>query len=130
MESAVVTLQDLGPMKEMERRQAEFLGMVSQELLAPLTSIKGSAVAVLEDLTRLDLANARQFFSLIEWQADRMRGLIWDLLEVARINAGTLRLTPEPTDLASLVGQAQASFLEGGGGKSGRGGPVPGPAPG
>ena len=114
MESAVVTMQDLAPMKEMERRQADFLGLVSQELLAPLTSIKGSAVAVLEDLTRLDLASARQFFSLIEWQADRMRGLIWDLLEVARINSGTLLLTPEPTDMASLVGQAQASFLEGG----------------
>ena len=114
MESAVVTLQDLAPVKELEQRQTEFLGMVSQELLAPLTSIKGSAVAVLEDLSRLDLANARQFFSLIEWQADRMRGLIWDLLDVARINAGTLLLTPEPTDMASLLSQAQVSFLEGG----------------
>ena len=114
MESMMVTLQDLAPVRELERRQAEFLGLVSQELLAPLTSIKGSAVAVLEDLSRLDLADARQFFSLIEWQADRMRGLIWDLLEVARINAGTLLLTPEPTDVTSLVGQARASFLEGG----------------
>ena len=114
--SVVVTVQDLAPMKELGRQRAEFLSMVSQELLAPLTSIKGSAAAVLEDLTRLDIAKARQFFSLIEGQADRMRGLIWDLLEVARIEAGTLFLTPEPTDLAFLVGQAQASFLEGGAG--------------
>ena len=114
LESMMVTLQDLGQVKDLERRQAEFLGMVSQELLAPLTSIKGSAVAVLEDLSRLDLADTRQFFSLIEWQADRMRGLIWDLLEVARINSGTLPLTPEPTELPSLVRQALASFLEGG----------------
>ena len=112
--SVVVTLQDLGPMKELGRQRAEFLGLVGQELLAPLTSIKGSASAVLEDLARLDAAKVRQFFSIIEWQADRMRGLIWDLLEVARIEAGTLFLTPEPTDLASLVGQARASFLEGG----------------
>ena len=111
--SVVVMLQDLAPMKELGRQRAEFLSMVSQELLAPLTSIKGSAAAVLEDLTRLDVAKARQFFSIIEWQADRMRGLIWDLLEVAHIEAGTLFLTPEPTDLAFLVGQAQASFLEG-----------------
>ena len=117
MESMMVTLQDLGPVKDLERRQAEFLALVSQELLAPLTSIKGSAVSVLEDLARLDLADVRQFFSLIEWQADRMRGLIWDLLEVARINTGTLLLTPEPTDLAALVWQAQASFLEGGTGR-------------
>ena len=114
--SVVVTLQDLAPMRELGRQRAEFLSMVSQELLAPLTSIKGSAAAVLEDLTRLDIAKARQFFSIIEWQADRMHGMIWDLLEVARIEVGTLLLTPEPTDLAFLVGQAQASFRESGAG--------------
>ena len=112
--SLVVTLQDLAPMKELGRQRAEFLDMVSQELLTPLTSIKGSAATVLEDLARLDLTKARQFFSIIEWQSDRIRGLIWDLLEVARIDAGTLLLTPEPTDLAFLVGRARESFLEGG----------------
>ena len=110
----VVTMQDLAPVKELGRQRAEFLGLVSQELLAPLTSIKGSAAAVLEDLSRLDLAATRQLFSIIEWQADRMRGLIRDLTEVARIEAGTLFLTPEPTDLALLVDEARSSFLEGG----------------
>ena len=110
--SMVVTLQGLEPMRELGRQRAEFLGLVSQELLAPLSSIKGSAAAVLEDLPRLDQARARQFFSIIEGQADLMRGLIWDLLEVARIEAGTLALAPEPTDLAMLVGQARAALLE------------------
>ena len=114
MTSMVVTFQDLAPMKELWRQRAGFLDMVSQELLAPLTSIKGSAAAVLEDPSRLDPGEARQFFGIIRWQADRMRGLIRDLLEVARIEAGTLFLSPEPTDPAFLVGQAQASFLEGG----------------
>ena len=111
--SVVVTLQDLPPLRELGRQRAEFLGMVSQELLAPLTSIRGSAAAVLKDLARLDLDKTRQFFGLIEWQAERMQGLLWDLLELARIEAGTLLLTPEPTDLAFLVGQAQASLPEG-----------------
>ena len=113
VESLVVTVQDLAPFKELGRQRAEFLGMLSQELLTPLTSIKGSAAAVLEDLSRLDLAKVGQFFRIVEGQADRMRSLIWDLLEVARIEAGTLLLTPEPTDLAALVDQARASFLEG-----------------
>ena len=112
--SVVVTLQDLAPVRDLGRQRAEFLSMVSQELLAPLTSIKGSAAAMLEDLTRLDVARTRQFFSIIERQADRMRSLIWDLLEVARIEAGTLVLNPEPTVLSSLVEQARASFVEGG----------------
>ena len=45
--SVVVTLQDLAPLRELERMRAEFLGMVSHELRAPLTSIKGSAATVL-----------------------------------------------------------------------------------
>ena len=35
VESVVVTLQDLAPLKEMERLRAEFLGLVSHELRAP-----------------------------------------------------------------------------------------------
>ena len=110
--SLVVTVQDLGPMKELGRQRAEFLGLVSQELLAPLSSIKGSAAAVLQDLPRLDQIRARQFLSIIEGQADRMRSLIWDLLEVAQIDAGTLTLTPEARDISLLVNQARAAFLE------------------
>ena len=45
--SVVVTLQDLAPIQELERMRAEFLGMVSHELRAPLTSIKGSAATAL-----------------------------------------------------------------------------------
>ena len=39
VESVVVTMQDLAPLQELERQRAEFLGMVSHELRAPLTSI-------------------------------------------------------------------------------------------
>ena len=59
---------------------------------------------MVEDLTRLDIAKVRQFFGIIEWQADRMRGLIWDLLEVARIEAGTLSLAPVPIRRPKLGG--------------------------
>ena len=43
VESMVVTLQDMAAVEELERMRAEFLAMVSHELRAPLTSIKGSA---------------------------------------------------------------------------------------
>ena len=41
VESVIVTLQDMTPLEELERLRAEFLGMVSHELRAPLASIKG-----------------------------------------------------------------------------------------
>ena len=43
IETVVVTLQDLTPLEEIERQRAEFLGTVSHELRAPLTSMLPSA---------------------------------------------------------------------------------------
>ena len=92
----VVTMQDMTPLEEMERLRAEFLGMVSHELRTPLTSIKGSAATLtgggLRPGPRRD---ARSSFSIIGEQADHMRDLIGDLLDVARIETGELSVAPE-----------------------------------
>ncbi len=56
VESVVVTLQDMTPVQELERLRADFLAMVSHELRAPLTSIKGAAATVLGDTSVLSTA--------------------------------------------------------------------------
>ena len=91
--TVVVTMQDLEPLKELERLRAEFLGLVSHELRAPLTSIKGSAATVLGTSRVLDPAEVRQFFRIIDEQANHMDGLIGDLLDAGRIDAGMLSVS-------------------------------------
>ena len=113
--SVVVTLQDLAPLRELERMRAEFLGMVSHELRAPLTSIKGSAATVLRASRIFGPAEVAQFFRIIDEQADRMDNLIGDLLDAGRIETGTLSVAPEPSDVAALVDQARGTFVSGGG---------------
>ena len=115
IESVVVTLQDLAPLEEQERLRAEFLGMVSHELRAPLSAIKGSAASAQRASRELDPAEVRQFFHIIEEQADRMDDLIRDLLDAGRIDSGTLSVDPEPLEVAALVDQARTTFLSGGG---------------
>ena len=113
--SVVVTMQDLAPLEELERQRADFLSMVSHELRAPLTSIKGSAATVLEASPVPSRAEMLQFFRLINGQANHMRGLIANLLDAGSIEAGTLTVAPEPSNVASLVDQARTTFLSGGG---------------
>ena len=113
--SVVVTLQDLEPLRELERMRADFLGMVSHELRAPLTSIMGSTGMLLEQAERLDPAERREFYRIIDEQARHMRGLIGDLLDAGRIRAGTLSVTPEPTEVPALVEEARTTFLSGAG---------------
>ena len=118
VETAIITLQDLTPLEEMERLRAEFLSLVSHELRGPLTSIKGSAVNLRESLHSLDPAELLQFVRIIEAQADRMRDLIGSLLDVARIESGALSVTPEPVRVAALVDEARSAFLAGDPGRS------------
>ena len=113
--SVVVTVQDMTPLEEMERLRAEFLGMVSHELRTPLTSIKGSAATLTEAASDLDPAEMLQFFRIIGEQADYMRDLIGDLLDVARIETGELSVAPAPAEVATLVDEARSRFQSGGG---------------
>ena len=115
VESFVVTMQDMTPLEELERQRAEFLGVVSHELRAPLTSIKGSATTLRESHASLDPAEMDLFFQIIEQQANHMSGLITDLLDLARINTGALSVAPKATEAAVLVDQARNTFLSGGG---------------
>ena len=115
VETYLATLQDLTPLEELMKLRSEFLGIVSHELRGPLSSIKGSTTTLLNDYADLDPAEVRQFLRLIDQQSDRMRELISDLLDVARIETGTLKVTPEPEDVVRLVDRARDAFMKGGG---------------
>ena len=115
IESVLVTMQDMTPLEELERLRAEFMGLVSHELRAPLTAIKGSAASALAASPIPDPAETEQYFRIIDEQADHMRALISDLLDVTRIETGTLSVAPRAEDLGAIVDQARNTFLSGGG---------------
>ena len=112
--SVIATIQDITPLEDIKRQRIEFLGNVSHELRTPLTAIKGSVATILGSPYPIDPAETRQFLRVIDEQADQMRNLINDLVDMTQIEAGTLSVTPQPTEVESLLDQArEAHNLEG-----------------
>ena len=117
--SVIATLQDITPLEEMKRQRMDFLSNLSHELRAPLTSIKGSAATMLSSPYPLHNAETRQLLRLIDEQSDHMRRLISDLVDVTHIEAGTLSVDPEPTDVETLLHDVTVANAFGGAKDSG-----------
>ena len=115
VESYVVTLQDLTELEELGRLRAEFLGLVSQQLRTPLAAVRGAVATLQESGAELEAFETRQFHGIIREQTERMRRLIGDLLDVARIETGTLTVSPSPLSVPELLESARQRFLSRGG---------------
>ncbi len=92
------------------RSQRDFVANVSHELKTPLTSIQGFAQALL-DGTAEDPQTRRQAAQIILDEASRMHRLVVDLLDLARLDAGTLPLRKEAIHLPDLLKAVQEKFL-------------------
>ena len=105
--SVVATIQDITRLEEMKRQRAEFMNSVSHDLRTPLTSIKGSASTLLNSAYPVNPIEHRQFLRVIDEQADRMRDLINDLIDITHIEAGTLSVSPDPVEVTELLDQVR-----------------------
>jgi signal transduction histidine kinase len=81
----------------------ELFSILSHELRAPLTTIKGSSRTLLRHGAALDPATARQLLLDIDQEAERLHRLIDNLLELARAGVGPAALRTEPTAVDVLI---------------------------
>jgi PAS domain S-box-containing protein len=87
------------------RARDQFLSIAAHELRTPTAGIKGQAQLVLRMLRRgiADPERLERSMQGIELSANRLATLIDDLLDVARLQSGQLRLRPAALDLSALV---------------------------
>ncbi len=106
---AVVVMQDITQVEQVERTQWEFVANVSHELRTPLTSISGYVETLLED-ERTGLfftPQVREFLEAIYKSAKRMGRLTDDLLAMARVDSGEQKLRPQPVEVSILIREAE-----------------------
>jgi two-component system phosphate regulon sensor histidine kinase PhoR len=106
---AVVVMQDITHVEQVERTQREFVANVSHELRTPLTSISGYAETLLEgERTGLFFTpEVREFLEAIHKSAKRMGRLTDDLLAMARVDSGEQKLRPGPVEVSILFREAE-----------------------
>jgi two-component system, OmpR family, sensor histidine kinase KdpD len=97
--------------RETERLQTALLNSISHDLRTPLASITG-ALTTLADHPPADEAVRRELLQNAREQAERLNHLVGSLLDMNRLEAGTLRLHLEPGDVEDLIGAAIAQLGE------------------
>jgi PAS domain S-box-containing protein len=105
----IFAFRDVSRERVVEQMRSEFVSAVSHELRTPLTSIYGFA----ETLKRPDVdftgAERETFLRYIASESERLIRIVDDLLDVARLEAGTLAVALEPTAVDGVVREAVAA---------------------
>jgi signal transduction histidine kinase len=91
-------------LREANRHMREFLGLLGHELRSPLAAIR-NALHLLEHLGD-DAVTREQVRSMMERQTQSIGRLVEDVLEVSRIEHGTIQLRKQSLDLAQTVARA------------------------
>lgn len=108
----------MGRVQSSQKSQREFVANVSHELKTPLTSIQGFAQAMLDGTADTPAAR-QQAAEVIFAESGRMHRMVLDLLDLARLEAGTADLKMSPLDVRAVLDalvekftpQAQKAFV-------------------
>ena len=92
---------------ELSHVKTEFLATTSHELRTPLNSILGFTRLILDGLCD-NRDEERELLRDVYSSAEHLLSIVNDLLDVARIEAGKLRITPDVVDLKAVIQEAKA----------------------
>ncbi len=96
--------------KESTRLKSEFLATMSHELRTPLNAIRGFTGIMLEGMGGEVDDEARHMLSRVDANSERLLGLINDVLDIAKIEAGRMELLSEPFNPYELTRQWQSQM--------------------
>lgn len=101
----VTLLHNVTLERQASRMKSEFVAHVAHELRTPLSSIRGY-VELLVDGEVNDEATRKETYGVIQTATQRLGRMIDNMLNISRIESGTVRINKEPVSLAMVVKEA------------------------
>jgi signal transduction histidine kinase len=94
------------------RARGEFLALAAHELRTPITSLRGYAQRLLRRIAGgqpVEGPAAHRALEVIDRQSDKLARLVTQLVDVSRVQAGTLSLDYQPADISALAAEVAAT---------------------
>ncbi|MEO0091103.1 MAG: ATP-binding protein [candidate division WOR-3 bacterium] len=105
---AIIILHDITEAKKLEQVKADFIANVSHELKTPLTSIKGFADTLTDELDKKYL----KFVKAISRNADRLINIVQDLLIISDLENREQKLHTEKINFSEMLNNIKKMFSE------------------
>jgi PAS domain S-box-containing protein len=100
---AVAVFQDITEIKQLERLKDEILSIASHELKNPLTVIKGYSSLLCRSPVVAEDVRTQRIAQTVQQQSERMHRLVERLLDLSRLDLGTVNLRVSSFDLVQLL---------------------------
>lgn len=105
----VVLFRDVTHDRQAAKAKSEFVAHVSHELRTPLSSIR-AYTEMLVDGEATDEKTRAEYYGIIQTSADRLGRLIDNMLNISRIEAGTVRINKEPVAVSIILKEVADSL--------------------
>ena len=99
----VFAFRDVTEEQAVEKLKSDFVSTISHELRTPLAAIYGAALTLRRPDMPIDLADRTELLSVIAGEAERLAGIVNDILWTSRIESGGLHVTMEACDGIELA---------------------------
>ncbi|HEY8581469.1 MAG TPA: HAMP domain-containing sensor histidine kinase [Capillimicrobium sp.] len=96
-------------LEQLDSARKRFIATASHELRTPIFSLSGFVELLIDE--DLDEETRRTFLLQVRDQVARLGTLSTELLDLSRLEAGSLELRPEPTDVSELARAVASEFL-------------------
>lgn len=108
---AVAVIRDMTEQHRLEKLRSDFIANVSHELRTPIAMLQGYSEAILDGVVETE-EDKNEMIRVISDESNRMGRLVTELLDLARLESGYLRIYQSPVQIAASVERMTTKFSQ------------------